>query len=441
MLLAPNNANSWSKRIKWIIFDEVHCIGQAEDGLIWEQLLLMAPCPIIALSATIGNAEAFNDWLESTQKAAGNELVMVEHKHRYSDLRKYLYTPPAERVDCLPLPSNRAFAQLALNEGPEFTFLHPITSLTNRARGMPTDLTLEARDCFTLWKSMSKHQTAQYPLDESLNPSTTLPKVMKKVDIIEWQASLKTVLRAWMEDVNSPFEEVLKDLQGSLVNSMLVPKNDRNTNPSKEDFDVDEMELNHDVEDILPLLASLNQQDALPGIIFNYDRGVCERMCQTLLTQLTDAETAWKESSPKWQEKLRDWEEWKKEAARQEKQGVRGSSKGMTKEDKMREAASQEVNPFASFDPDRPQEGFHFANNKKCAQEELREYEKEMRYRGVDEWLLDGLRRGIGVHHAGMNRKYRYVVEMLFRRGYLRVVIATGTLGKSSSMYKLWIVH
>ena len=57
MLMSPSNANSWSKRVKWVIFDEVHCIGQAEDGLIWEQLLLMAPCPIIALSATIGNPE------------------------------------------------------------------------------------------------------------------------------------------------------------------------------------------------------------------------------------------------------------------------------------------------------------------------------------------------------------------------------------------------
>lgn len=45
-----------------------------------------------------------------------------------------------------------------------------------------------------------------------------------------------------------------------------------------------------------------------------------------------------------------------------------------------------------------------------------------------------GLQRGIGVHHAGMNRKYRQVVEMLFRQGYLRVVIATGTLALGINM-------
>jgi hypothetical protein len=48
--------------------------------------------------------------------------------------------------------------------------------------------------------------------------------------------------------------------------------------------------------------------------------------------------------------------------------------------------------------------------------------------------LIDGLMRGIGVHHAGMNRKYRYCVEMLFRKGYLRVVIATGTLALGINM-------
>ena len=49
MLLAPENARSWSTKVKRVIFDEVHCIGQADDGLVWEQLLLLSPCPIIAL--------------------------------------------------------------------------------------------------------------------------------------------------------------------------------------------------------------------------------------------------------------------------------------------------------------------------------------------------------------------------------------------------------
>jgi hypothetical protein len=73
------------------------------------------------------------------------------------------------------------------------------------------------------------------------------------------------------------------------------------------------MEISHDISSILPLLADLQQQDALPGIIFNYDRAICEKMCQTLMKQLVDAEVAWKETSPKWKIKLQQWEDWKKE--------------------------------------------------------------------------------------------------------------------------------
>jgi hypothetical protein len=433
MLLAPSHAKSWSKRIKWIIFDEVHCIGQAEDGLIWEQLLLMAPCPIIALSATIGNAEAFNAWLASTQKAAGHELVMVQHPHRYSDLRKFVYTPP-KRLDTsadLPLPTQRAFAQLGLHETGNFIFLHPVASLTNRTRGLPSDLTFEARDCFTLWQCMSKHQTKQFPMDKSLEPSAILPEVVKKADIIAWQAGLKTVLSKWMADESSPFDAVRKELSQSLAGLAQLPSSD---DSDDDDSEEEEPGLGHDVESILPLLADLQRQDALPGIIFNYDRAVCEKMCQTLMKQLTEAEAAYKESSSKWKDKLRDWDEWKKEMARREKQGVRGANKGMTKADQMREAANQEVSAFASFDPDKPLDGFHFADNKKMSQEELDDFAYQMRRRGVEDWLIDGLRRGIGVHHAGMNRKYRYCVEMLFRRGYLRVVIATGTLALGINM-------
>lgn len=433
MLLAPSHAKGWSERVKWIIFDEVHCIGQAEDGLIWEQLLLMAPCPIIALSATIGNADAFNDWLASTQKAAGHELVMVQHPHRYSDLRKFVYTPPKSITtsDYLPLPSQRAFAQLGLNEEGSFAFLHPVASLTNRARGLPSDFSLEARDCFTLWQSMSKHQTAEFPVEKSLDASAILPAVIKKADIIKWQTGLKSVLSKWMADDASPFEAVRKDLSQPISGLALQPTQGMIEN---DDPEGDEMELKHDVESILPLLTDLQRQDALPGIIFNYDRAVCEKMCQTLMKQLTEAETTWKETSPKWKDKLKEWDDWKKEMSRREKQGVRGANKGMTKQDQMREAANQEVSAFASFDPEKPIDGFHFADNKKMSQQELDDFAYQMRRRGVDDWLIDGLRRGIGVHHAGMNRKYRYCVEMLFRRGYLRVVIATGTLALGINM-------
>ena len=137
MLLAPSNAkkiDSWSCRVRRIIFDEVHCIGQAEDGIVWEQLLLLAPCPIIALSATVGNPEDFNQWLQSTQASIGSDLVMVTHQHRYSDLRKFVYVPP-KRFYFKGLRHRMELSTPGLDANSHgtnaFAFVHPVASLIN----------------------------------------------------------------------------------------------------------------------------------------------------------------------------------------------------------------------------------------------------------------------------------------------------------------------
>ena len=439
MLLAPSNAKSWSERVKWIIFDEVHCLGQAEDGLIWEQLLLLAPCPIIALSATIGNPQEFSAWLESTQSAVGNKLQMIQHPHRYSDLRKFVYDPP-KKFEFEGLSETRAFAELGLDNSDRFAFVHPVASLVNRSRGMPDDLSLEARDCLTLWESMTKHQNAEYPLSKELDPSK-LSGVIRKLDIINWEASLKATLRQWMADSKSPFELVFEDLNGNLA--ALESRTNKKEKEKGEDLRDDDIGSSHDTTNLLPLLASLHEQDALPGIVFNYDRGACEKMCQTLMKQLATGEAAWKEASPKWKTTLQSWEAWKKAMAKADKRrppkisnkkGGGGDEEVLTKADLMRDAASSEASPWASFDPDDPQDGFHFADNKKLSKDEMAKHLKELIRREVPQWQLDALKRGVGVHHAGMNRKYRQVVEMFFRRGYLRVVIATGTLALGINM-------
>ena len=66
MLLSPPLARVWTPRIKRqvtcqiinfvpcsltsfsrIVLDEIHSIGQQEGGAVWEQIILLAPCPIM----------------------------------------------------------------------------------------------------------------------------------------------------------------------------------------------------------------------------------------------------------------------------------------------------------------------------------------------------------------------------------------------------------
>lgn len=434
MLLNPSNAKTWSPRVKRIIFDEVHCIGQSDDGVVWEQLLLLAPCPIIALSATVGNPEQFENWLSFAQKANGHELTMIKQLHRYSDLRKFVYRPP-ERFSFNGLASVSAqLKPLGLDNCPDMSFVHPIISLLDRSRGIPDDLNLEPRDCLSLWKAMKKHQTPEFPVSESLAPPKS--STIRKVDVIEWQERLKELLKIWMDDQTSPFVEVLNELEKNekierLPMQVSLAGEDTLVKP----YQIDEGDL---LSTTLPLLCSLHDQGALPAILFNYDRSECERIAVRLLTQLEEAETKWKSTSKAWKTKLEGWEEWKKTKERRlkkEAKAKRGAPDyGMTKNGQIREAASSETSVYESFDPDGLVDRFHFANLKKLTHAEFREYAQELIYRGVSQEFIDALKRGIGIHHAGMNRKYRQVCEILFRKGYLSVVIATGTLALGINM-------
>ncbi len=437
MLLSPSNAKAWAPRVRRIIFDEIHSIGQADDGVVWEQLLLLAPCPIIALSATVGNPDQFNDWLKDTQKALGSDLKMIKHSTRYSDLRKYMYEPP-EVFKFTGLGRSYGVG-LGLDGLLGFDAIHPASSLVDKSRGMPDDLALEPRDCLSLWKAMCRFQNSKYPVPESLNPEKALPACIRKADIFAWEKDLKSLLLQWLADKNSPIDKVVNELTpGTTATNLLT--SGRASSSSSSNSDGDQIDPSDLKSTTLPLLYQLHKRRALPAILFNYDRSQCEKIAEAVLKQLVAAELLWK-GGPQWKKLMEGYEKYKEQKDKKSRKPAKPSKKtkgdddeGGSKVDRMREESSEGASGYDLFDPEAPQEDFSFANPKALQKAELEEYISALRWKNVKEELLDLLRRGIGVHHAGMNRKYRQCVEMLFRRGFLRVVIATGTLSMGINM-------
>lgn len=392
--------------------------------MVWEQLLLLAPCPIIALSATVGNPEQFNDWLTETQKSLGSEMTMIRHDTRYSDLRKYLYHPPST-FEFTGLGASEATG-LGLDGLEGFSSLHPITSLVDRSRGMTDDLALEPRDCLSLWKAMVAHQTATYPVPKVLDPARALPHCIRKQDVLSWETALKAHVTRWLADPASPFEKVLETLTG---------ETNRGFDAKSSELDSSSLE-----ETTLPLLLELHKRRALPAILFNYDRSRCETIAYAVLEQLVGAENAWKEG-PQWQKLMAGYEKYLENKDKKPQKIVKGKSKQedekTSKLDQLRDGASRDsesASKYDAFDPLAPLSDYSFALPSALQSSEVASAIDSLRWKNIRPELIELLRRGIGVHHAGMNRKYRQCVEILFRSGFLRVVIATGTLSLGINM-------
>ncbi|KAI1180970.1 hypothetical protein F4777DRAFT_527676 [Nemania sp. FL0916] len=431
MLLSPTHVNSWTKRVKRIIFDEVHCIGQADDGIIWEQLLLMAPCPIIALSATVGNPEEFYEWLRLSQASKGFNLKMVTHNTRYSDLRAFQYIPSQgfefkglHRPENFPVPGLDRPNRTCTN----FRFIHPIAALINRTSVDLGELSLEPRDALTLWECMKKFQTPRFPLSDALDPARVFSDVPKKSEVLAWAAKLKAVLNIWMQDKASPFDKV----QNSLKPDLQSVRNQKDVAEQAEAKG--EQMANNQKLSVFALLCDLHQEDCLPAILFDYDRVECERKLEFALRQLEAAEQDWKNSSKEWKRDIRDYEIWKASQDKDRKKAAKPITDKRPQEEQIREEANIEISPWELFDPIWPLDQFSFADSTRLARSELEDFIVSLKGENIRSYLFAALKRGLAVHHAGMNRRYRSIVEILFRKGYLTAVIATGTLALGINM-------
>lgn len=267
---------------------------------------------------------------------------------------------------------------------------------TNRNRGSLGDVSFEARDCFTLWNELR----TVLPEDKLKklgiqDPSKALPEVVAKSDVIAWEKDLKQALQRGMDSGVLDLQKLRKRFDSSKPGEVLQ----RHT------------------ETLFSLACDLHSQDALPALVFNYDRTECEEAAQAVLRELSSRETEWKRTDPGWKDTMREFEQWQKEKPKKELEvkvpkrtkDDKGDSNKVSGLEVTKAAASVEASQWESFDPEAPLEQYSFADHSKLLPSEFEEMTRKLQWEKLNPWLVDALNRGIGVHHAGMNRRYRQV--------------------------------
>src|SRR6201984_2556614 len=64
----------------YVVLDEVHYLADRFRGAVWEEVIIHLPesVRVVALSATVSNAEEFGDWL--SQVRGGTDVFVDEHR-------------------------------------------------------------------------------------------------------------------------------------------------------------------------------------------------------------------------------------------------------------------------------------------------------------------------------------------------------------------------
>ena len=72
--------SSTLRHLGYVVLDEVHYLADRTRGAVWEEVIINLPesVRVVALSATVSNAEEFGDWL--SQVRGGTEVIVDEHR-------------------------------------------------------------------------------------------------------------------------------------------------------------------------------------------------------------------------------------------------------------------------------------------------------------------------------------------------------------------------
>ncbi|XP_029336518.1 probable ATP-dependent RNA helicase DDX60 isoform X3 [Mus caroli] len=419
LLLAPHRQN-WVKRIRYVIFDEVHCLGGEIGAEIWEHLLVMIRCPFLALSATISNPQHLTEWLQSVkrywkqvdstmeerpvskrngtsrgsyykdraQARQSYKVRLVLYGERYNDLEKYLCSVRQGDV-C-------------------FDHFHPCAALTIdhiEKYGFPSDLALSPRESIQLYDTMCQVWKS-WPQAQNLCPENfTQFKnkiVIKKLDARKYEESLKEEFTNWVKNGN---EE-----EARMVLKKLSP---------------DYHEHSGRMLDFFPcLVEKLRKMEKLPALFFLFNLDIVEECAENACKFL---EKKQEEKRPPKADKeahimANKLRKVKKSLEKQKAIDEKGQkSSRRLDESVMCETEHNYLLQSLEKNLEIPKD-CTYANQKAIDDQSLQRVFRRVQFEQKGETLKRLAERGIGYHHRAMSAKEKQLVEILFRKGFIRAL-------------------
>ncbi|CAB9496507.1 Uncharacterized helicase C28H8.3 [Seminavis robusta] len=401
-------------QFKYLVLDEVHTLNGPEGDAI-QRIIKTCNCPVLALSATIGNASQLRDWFTSVRKdqaeqdidasEADQEVVLKEHSARFINLQRYVVTQSEGKDGKIKQKLVR---------------LHPVAAMTpDRLKNEPEligSLSMTPRDLMDLWKRMR----AIFPgtvLEEMDDPDKFFSSKVDESKRItlnqtkDYEVRLKARLAALAESHPDLYERLRK--------AQLPPP----------------LESKADVSDILyGVVDQLKQNDLLPAVAFQLNTYGAFNMFKTLLRDLENAQIA-------------EFPNYRKDLIKlaREKAALRKVAAGKADRVNAAEAEEEAKSGFVDEsliqeDTTKPHDKYVLSSaGKRLNFNEVEDIIADMKKAGeqvdINHALIRGLRRGIAIYTNEVGFAcYRRQVQMLAQKGRLAVVFSDDALAYGVNM-------
>jgi hypothetical protein len=401
----------------YLVLDEVHTLNGPEGDAL-QRIIKICNCPILALSATIGNASQLRDWfsvvvnehvqatvIDAPDPAAKTDVVLKEHYARFINLQRYVVTE-GETKDG--------------KKKTKLVKLHPVAAMTSeRLQNEPElvgALSMTPSDMMTLWKRLR----AIFPstvLEDLDNPENFFEQYVdeSKRIALNQTKEYETRLKARITALAKSHPDLYENLRLAQVPPPLEAKKDVS-------------------EDLYNVVEQLKENDLLPAVAFQLNTYGAFRMYKTLLGRLESEQVA-------------EFPEYRKDLIKlaREKALMRKVAAGKADRANAAEAEEDAKSGFVddsmvNEDTTRPHEKYVLsAAGKRLNFGEVEDIIADMKKSGekvdVNHALIRGLRRGMAIYTNEVGFScYRRQVQMLAQQGRLAVVFSDSALAYGVNM-------
>ncbi len=392
-------------KFDWVVIDEIHMIGK--ESCKEMELIIKAynDIPIMALSATIGNADMLKEWFI---KVGHHNINVIKCEKRYFNLQKFYYDNTNNEE---PLIRIHPLASVSIDD------FKTGAILTKTLNPTPPDV----------WDLAMK-------LDKILPAELKIRKYFKQTDRITLDQSNEYFMKLlnWLVNNNikkkKNIEDIIKLYQLQNVNNNMV--------------------------DLYNVAMDLKKNNKTPALIFQTDSHLCLELVRKFSKKIREEEE--KAHPNLLEQRLKEQHRIRNEAKRATQKMVVEDKKGGGKKavninldkigDKkmtklmMTNANFEEVNEKpADVAIYEPHPDFILNNNQQFSQYMIDQWDKQLKAffphnSSEYHYMIDLLWRGVGVYCKGLPDSYLHIIQNLACGGKLGLVFSDDSLVFGVSM-------